>query len=528
MRLRSLTSVALPILAAILAIILYLPSAEFNFAFDDVLQIIYNPTVTANNTASGLLAPFFSPTPPGNLFRPLSIFTYKLNHSVSQLGPYDYHKTNIALFAIYAIVVVLFIRQWLKSSSLTLWASLIYLAHPLHTEVVANVIGRAELLAALFGLLTCLSCSQALKYSSSEIYPLRTFFFVVVSAITLCLACLSKESGILFAILAPSYAWATRDSLQIPKFSAISGPFVALSVIAYGLALALPLFLRYLALGDNFIIHPDNKVWVENPLFHLPAAIRFIPALEILGEYVVRIIAPFHLSADYSQTPQQLFATTYSIHGLIVIASLGLLIAFWALKREKPFAFGLIWFFVAFALTCNILTPIGTIMGERLAFTPSLGLTVFLIGAIHDTFSNSAQRKVLCAFAALLFILFAFRTMQRTKLWFNNRTLFEATVINRPDSPKAHYLLAVDYYENSKDSVKAEAHLREALKIHPDYLVAQRLMADIMLARQDWPRLEYWYRRILDGDPSQEDVRQGLNKLLAAKEAAKSSTNTAQ
>ncbi|MGH9868357.1 MAG: hypothetical protein ACREAA_09365, partial [Candidatus Polarisedimenticolia bacterium] len=138
--------------AALVAAACYLNTFGNGFVFDDLDVIVRNPLVAGEQ--AGDLARTFSThywhhvRDYGNLYRPLTILSYAANHAVSGLEPWSYHAVNLALHALAsALVVVLAVALGLPVGAAAA-AGLLFAAHPVHTEAVAGVVGRAELLAA--------------------------------------------------------------------------------------------------------------------------------------------------------------------------------------------------------------------------------------------------------------------------------------------------------------------------------------------------------------------------------------------
>ncbi len=149
-------------------------------------------------------------------------------------------------------------------------------------------------------------------------------------------------------------------------------------------------------------------------------------------------------------------------------------------------------------------------MGERLAFLPSVGFVGLLVGVLNLVIKN--RRAYFFATGAIV-ALFAFLTFSRLPVWRDNATLFQQTIIDNPKSPKAYYNYGVQLYLNEKNIPEAERYFRKALEIHPTYILAARVMADIMLAQKDWGRLEYWYRYIIKLNPEDQEVKKNLDNL---------------
>src|SRR5262245_56774984 len=138
--------------AALVAAACYLNTLPNQFAFDDLEIILRNPLVSgerAGDFAATFASHYWSHLrESGNLYRPLTILSYAANHALSGTSPWSYHAVNILLHALAsALVVALGVRFGLNAP-LSLAAGLLFAVHPVHSEAVAGVVGRAELLVA--------------------------------------------------------------------------------------------------------------------------------------------------------------------------------------------------------------------------------------------------------------------------------------------------------------------------------------------------------------------------------------------
>ena len=498
-------------LVAAVVCALYLRTVRYDFAYDDFWQIHRNPLVTAPAGALasyGLL--FTTPTPPGDLFRPVTLLSYRLTFVVFGLDPAAFHLCNVLLFAAVCLLVYRLFFLLLPQSGVALAAALFFAVHPAAVESAASIVGRAEMLAAFFGVSAAL-CLRRMALSRESAARLMWAAF---AALLLLAAFLSKESALSFAVLSPLYA--ALSSRRRPKPVKFHSAAIAAGVSAV-LALVCYFFLRRSALGDFLVEAPYQEVIAENPLFHLSFSQRLIPALAILGKYIFLVLFPLKLSADYSCMPGRLLKNVYSPEGMLELAVL-LCFCFivWA-QRKKVWNLWGFWFMAAFALSCNFFFPTGTLMAERLLFTPAIGLTGFLFYGLNELFTGAktpAWLKV--ALVLLVLFTFAFRSAIRVPVWQNNAVLFAQTALDAPYSPKAAFNYGVELAKMKQNSA-AEAYLKRTLELNPAYLPAARLLSDLLLQRGALGRVEYWYRYILERNPLDKDVAEALERLLKLK-----------
>ncbi len=498
-------------LFGVLAGSLYLVTLGYDFAYDDTLQILLNPQVSeATLSLHSLLSLFSSPTPPGNLYRPVTTLTYQASYLISGLLPVLFHLGNICIYVAVCLLVPYLLAPILPSQRSTVIATLFFIVHPLHVEAVANVIGRAEMLAAFGVMGSCLAVRKAFIGTSGNTIA----GWASLAGALFLLAALCKESAIAALPLILLYPYFDTHLVKVSALRLVQNIPSTCTLTA---SAAIALLMRYYALGDNFILRSDGKVWIENPLFHLPLSERIIPGMYVLGEYLRLMILPLRQSADYSMTPELFLAKVFSLQGVLSLTCVGALILLSIVMRSRQVLFCVLWILCSFALTVNIITPIGTVMGERLTFLPSLGGCALIAIMLERIAPSTPMRSALVVSWLTVFILL---TVNRVPVWQSNAALFLQTTSDNPVSPKAWYNLGVEMVLNDPKSHEAEAHFRQALELFPTYLLPTRALADIMLARKDLGRLEYWYRRILELTPEDTVVKSNLEQLTALKEGS--------
>ncbi|MFN8642223.1 MAG: hypothetical protein U0802_11400, partial [Candidatus Binatia bacterium] len=173
------------LVVAALAVAPYLNSLSNGFAFDDPDVVRDNPMVTLDPPA----ALFTTVYHPGALYRPLTMLTYVANHRLGH-GAMGFHAANVALHALVALAVFRLVHLLLGSLLAATVAGALFAVHPVHTEAVSNVVGRAELLAALLVLATLLATRRALASRGGAAWAWRILAWLAFAA-----GLLAKESA---------------------------------------------------------------------------------------------------------------------------------------------------------------------------------------------------------------------------------------------------------------------------------------------------------------------------------------------
>lgn len=134
-------------------------------------------------------------------YRPLAIASYVLTARSLGNGPAPQHLVNVALHIIVSWLMLWVVYAWLQDTLVAGLAGVVFVTHPLHTEVIAMIVGRAELLAAL-GALSALGLAVAALKLPPERPVWQHWLLAGGAALCLFAGWLAKESAVLFSALA--------------------------------------------------------------------------------------------------------------------------------------------------------------------------------------------------------------------------------------------------------------------------------------------------------------------------------------
>ena len=423
------------VLLVIVALV-YANSLTNDFTMDDIpLYVVNNPQVTHPSLRS-----LFTPSNFTNAFRPVTFGTFALDWKLGQgLAP-EFHFVNLALHALVTLLLYVLLQTLLQglpqSNVLALAAALLFAVHPIHTEAVASISGRAELLAAGF-----LLAAWLLHVRDREVPALICF----------ALALLSKESAVVFLPLVVIGDYVTGNWRSFFRYSRIA----AVTLVYLGV------------LWQVRTIHPhiSGTPWMDNPLVGVPAVSRIFNALRVAWKYIGLQLYPATLSSDYSYNQIPVYRTWGEIVPAALASVAVIALWTWAIrKRHRGLVLAGGIYMTAFIVTANIFIPIGTIMGERLAYLPSAGFC--LLTALAWNWLRERQRTLALAVLAVLIAALGIRSVLRNRDWKNNDTLYSAQLANAPNSAKTHQNMAV-VYMNHKQFDLARKEFDTALQIYP-------------------------------------------------------------
>ncbi len=456
-----------PSLIVALALAAYAPTLGNGFPLDDDRVVVQNRLITSLRNIPLLLTQGYWAIDPGivsgsgGLYRPLFMISLVLNYAMGGLDPRGYHAVNLLLHAGVSLAVYGLGRRLGLSLMGATAAAAFFAVHPLHTEAVSAVVGRAELLMALGVLL-------ALAGYASKRRAVR-----LGSLVAFALGCLAKEQAmVLPALLFFAEARFARQSAASPPWIAAARQAL-LRLLPYAGILCAYLVLRAWVLGGIERVAAVPSISAQdNPLAHVSVGPRLLTALAVAGRYLTLMLWPVSLSPDYSYN--QIPLATSFLDGRVLLASLLwgslLLLASLSFARGRGAAgFASTFALLTFLPVSNFVLPIGTIMGERLFYLPSVGLC-WLAGlgweGLWSRLHQPRLRKAAWAGLGVLVFAFTAQAVRYSQIWRDDLTLFTYAVKVAPESAKVQYDAGFFLLPLPDRKEEAIAHLRRSVEIN--------------------------------------------------------------
>ena len=398
----SLPRVALAVAAC--AVVVHLGALANRFAMDDLYIIVLNPLVAGPAPPWRILtAPYWPADFGGQLYRPFPVLTYALDRLVA--APAWFHGMNLLWHAAASAGVAVLAHR-LSGARAALIAGLLFAVHPVHVEAVANVVGRAELMAAAFA---CLSVWAAL----SGRHPAWS-----IAAFAIALLC--KENA---AVTPALVIWGWILGIGRPGrrrgAALVTGWLVAGAAWAGARALVLAPFARFHDLAPVF-------VGLD------PLGVR-LTAVAALTDVARLLVMPIVLRADYSPLERVAVGAPSDprfLLGVAVFAVWAVLLAIAWRRGRTVEAFGLGWTAIAFLPVSNLLVPVGILVAERTLYLPSAGLVL----AMGTALAALPGRRGVVAVTVALVLAGAARSATRVPVWRDDVRLTESMLDDSPSS----------------------------------------------------------------------------------------------
>lgn len=410
-------------LVILLALFTYSNSFRAPFLLDnaEILNDTRVQSATSENVGRILRGPYHQTILTG-LYRPLTSLSYLYNYAVRGDGtnPAGYHSFNFFVHAVniamvYALGLILFEDIPAALALAALWG-----LHPVQTEAVTNLVGRADMMAAFGVLAAIVAYHHALRTEGARRIALLAGIVVATAA-----GAFSKEIGvvalpavILFDVLfAREVAWRRR----------IEG----LAAVALPVALFLAVRARVVA-----SLPTGPFPFTDNPIVGAGLVEGRITAFKVIGKYLGLLAWPATLSPDYSFNEIPVRVDVGGIVGLVLCLAAAVL-ALWSWRRGRALTFAIGLFFVALAPVANVLLVIGSIMGERFIYLPSVGFAAAVVYGAHRLWIAAPQRRnAITVAVAVVLAVFAFRAHARNEDWNDERQFWESAVRAVPGSFK--------------------------------------------------------------------------------------------
>lgn len=462
------------LLLMFLSAVPYLNTLRGSFVYDDSAMVMENRYVTGKATFYQMFFDKRVMSFSGEIYRPLRDLSYRIDYLIGGKEPFIYHLSNMSMHIIATLATYWFLILLFKGGQVPLLAAAFFAVHPLHTESVAWVKGRDDVLFAIFYLL---SFTMYLKHEDISGWKGRFYFIASISLFVLSL--FSKELAVTLPLTIALYQAIFKRS----KFYMLL-PFFIISAMYMGL--------RTYVLGQ---VAQQEEYWGGSFLATV------LTMANGVAQYVKLGFLPINQCADY------LFpASTWIDSG--VILSLFLLSAcfiFLFMYRDRFVLWGGLFFFVSLLPVLNIV-PIKTIVAERFLYLPLVGFCIVFAASLCKVLHRDSDLMIVGGFLVCLFSLL---TIQRNYVWSDEYSLWSDTVMKSPNNPRAHYGLGTAYVSKGMMN-EAVREYKESIALAPDYPYAFYGLGLIYDRKGMTKEAIALYRNALKNDPTHRDARYNL------------------
>ena len=468
---------ALALIIGAVAIIQYIQTLSYGFVLDDYSAILENHVtkggIHAIPTIFKTTYRFGYPIQGDELYRPIPKSVFAILWQLFPNNPMPGHLLNILLYALTGMFLFITLSKFIPQNIyVTFIASLLFIAHPIHTEVVANIKSFDEVLSFFLFVISLFWLEKFFATARTR--------WMVMAMISYFASLLSKESAITYLAIYPLVIFFFTNKATGKNFRT-----TALMLV--------PAFL-FLIIRYKVVEVSATPTMADNALFAThDFLVRKATAVYILGLYLKLLVFPYALTFDYSYNQIPLIAIDNWKFWISAAVYLALLIYSLVQLRAKDFiAFGILFYFITLSISSNLFIYIGTHMAERLLYVPSFGFC-FAVAALMDKLiqrKNILQpaslksfflpRYVLGGAVTVIILLYSLKSWAHNPVWKSNEALYESGVLQSPNSHRTHFylgnsLLKKDYYSPFPEAEQKQiiqrglTELRKSVAIYPGF-----------------------------------------------------------
>jgi protein O-mannosyl-transferase len=451
----------------------------------------------------------------GGRYRPFTPTLFAIGWQFFGNSPVWGHFLTILFYGLTGVMLYQVLLRLLKDKPyqhhVSIITSVLFITHPIHTEAIANIKGLDEVMTLFLTL-----CAVAFSFKAFDT-PSNKLKYNLIAGLLFFFALTSKENAIMFIFIVPlMYYYFTTLSIN--------------GIIRQTLYFIAPAFIFILIRGAiiGWQFHTNLGELMNNPFIKIEngnyllysTAERLATVFYTLGKYIVLLLFPHPLTHDYY--PRQIAMMKFSDWQVLCSILAYVLLIFWvfkSLKNKHLSGFAIAFYLISLAIVSNLFFPIGTNMGERFVFMPSVGFCLLIAHFGNVIFKEKRQLGIISL--ALVVVLYSFKTIDRNQAWKDNYTLFKTDIFNSPNSAKLRNALGgetiaqaqkeKDPEQQAKMFEEALVHLEKAVELHPKYKNAYLLIGNAYNYKKNFEKAIENYKKCLEIDPTDKDAIHNLS-----------------
>jgi len=453
----------------LLGIGVYANSLDGAFLWDDQHLIVENPLI--KNVANALK--LFE----GNIlaghgeeshaYRPLQMLTYMADYRLWRLDPRGYHVVSLLWHILAALCVFGLAYRLSADRLLALFAALLFVSHPVHTEAVSYISGRSDPMAAVFLL------AAFIAYIDRR--PGRSVVLTAVGALAYAAALLSREASLVLPLLLLAYHLTFKEKIDENRFLSL---IVITGLYILGRAVAV----------QDLLSDPANTMTFAQRLSGFFAA---------LTRYAALLVRPAHLHMEYG-LPRLPFTDPRVLGGIVLLSAL-VFLAGATVRRKKTVSFSIQWFLIALLPVSNLF-PVNAVLAEHWLYLPSIGFFMIVAGSLSAFWERRVLRPVAFAALAVLLAASSLLTGAQNACWKEPEAFYERTLRYAPGSIRATVNLANIYKEKGR-AEEAVVLYNKVLAQRPDHAMALSNLANIYRDQGRGEEAEALYGQAQEAEP---------------------------
>ncbi|MBF0216223.1 MAG: tetratricopeptide repeat protein [Candidatus Omnitrophica bacterium] len=467
----------------------YSNTLKADFIWDDEYLIINNSQIKNFSHLGEIFKTYvgYGSENINNFYRPMQELSDMIDYGIWGLKPFGFHLTNVTLHSLVGVFLLLLMFQLTGNKLASFICAAFYVVHPVHTEAVAYIAGRADPLYAMFFMLSYVFFIKSLRSAPSGpdptrglpnllLYSLSVFFFIV--------SILSKEMVMIMPLLIWLYLYSyLKNSENASSYTRFKWTWVPYAVVV----------VIYAALRSTVLDFSDIA---PASLFNkIPFVFRLLTFFRTVAEYFKLVVLPLDLHMERSIAITKSIFDLEAIFSILMIASI-VWVTYKSYKTGRKIVFfGINWFFINLLPVSNIV-PINSFLAEHWIYTAIMGPFILLGLGLAWLWRNippkgRSLRIGFTMFVSGLLLAYGNGTYERNKDWKDEVAFFSNTLKYQPNNTRLYLNLGNTYYEKG-DTEKAIAEYEKCIKLDKTYAIAYGNIGSVYLQKEDLDKaLEY-------------------------------------
>ncbi|XP_017554406.1 protein O-mannosyl-transferase TMTC1 [Pygocentrus nattereri] len=510
----------------------YRNSLRGEFVHDDVWAIVNNPDVRPGSSLRSIFTDDFwgkrmADNTSHKSYRPLCILTFKLNIVLGGMTPFYFHVVNVCLHCVVTVLLMHTCERYVfKNSRLAFLTALLFAVHPIHTEAVSGIVGRADVLASMLFLLAFLSyirsvsgCDTADSFPSTvspcslglSLFLGTCAMLVKETGVTVFGVCILYDSLVLCC--KPFLSHLSRSKLK--ELIRIARPFIKRACVV-SVYVLLILSARLWLMGGSMPLFSEQ----DNPASFSPFLLtRFLTYCYLLAFNAWLLLAPIVLCYDWQVGSIPLVESLWDARNIAaLVLALGMLAlclhCVTSLHRMegRELLVGILFLVFPFIPATNLFFRVGFVVAERVLYMPSMGYCILVVHGVNRLCALVGRwgAAALTVSMLLLLLLFSWKTVQQNEIWLSREALFRSGIQTLPHNAKVHYNYA-NFLKDRGQNEQAIHHYKTALRLYPRHASAMNNLGTLTHSTEE---AELYYRKALDINPQHNRALFNLGNLL--------------
>ncbi|MES2760750.1 MAG: tetratricopeptide repeat protein [Bacteroidota bacterium] len=359
-------------------------------------------------------------------YRPIVKLSFALEHQLFGVRPWVGHLINLILYALCLFLLFKVLRLIFHNYPLlfSLYIVLIFAVLPLHTEVVASLKNRDVLL--------CFSFNMLIIIQLDLFFQTKNYLRLILALVLCMLSYLTKYDVLPFLAITPLVLY-KKHKFKIAPFLII----IVLFIVGYYLSKTVKHQFLDKTFSERIYKFHENPLFFENTL-----SLKLSTAFNALGFYLKMLILPTNMSCYYGYHTIDMynFFSVYAILGIVLFCFMAFYF-FKYFKEETPIWYAIIFFGISISMYLNIIRPVPGIIGDRFAFTASIGFAILLayvlLTYINKNIKAENIQKMNLNFkivSVVMLLVYSMVTISRNIEWKDRITLYGCDVLKMPES----------------------------------------------------------------------------------------------